>query len=200
MLGFQYVFASDEYPEWIGPFNDPMAIFVTTNRTATNWINTNNIALVPGTSLAVSVNTINGGCAISSNGGQIPPTNPQYYVDNCDPNYSAVPLYAEAAPAFNIQYDGMTVLLTAQAQIAANVTNHVKIAIADFSDDQYDSAVFLEDLDAESVRRHARGRESVLAPTTGKGESPELIEMSGANAGAFRLSQPAPPGKTGWYR
>jgi hypothetical protein len=143
-LGFQYVFASEEYPEWIGPFNDPMAIFVSTNRVADNWINTDNIALVPGTSLAVSVNTINGGCAISSNGGQIPPTNPQYYVDNRDPVYSAMPPYAAPAPVFNVQYDGMTVLLTAQVQIDANVTNHIKIAIADYGDDLYDSAVFLK--------------------------------------------------------
>jgi hypothetical protein len=143
-LGFQYVFASEEYPEWIGPFNDPMAIFISTNRTATNWINTNNIALVPGTQLAVSVNNINGGCALSYNGGQIPPSNPQYYVDNHDPTYSSMPLYAEPAPPFNIQYDGMTVLLTAQAQVAANVTNHIKIAIADYGDNLYDSAVFLK--------------------------------------------------------
>ena len=55
-----------------------------------------------------------------------------------------------AAPAFNIQYDGMTVLLTAQAPISANVTNHVKIAIADYGgtnpnpDYFWDSAVFLK--------------------------------------------------------
>ena len=65
-------------------------------------------------------------------------------MDNDDPNFSAVPPYAVPAPAFNIQYDGMTVLLTAQAPITANITNHVKIAIADYSDDVYDSAVFLK--------------------------------------------------------
>jgi hypothetical protein len=140
-LGFEYIFASEEYPEWIGPFNDPMAIFVDTNRTGTNWINTNNIALVPGTALAVSVNTVNGGYSLRSQ--QIPPTNPQYYVDNHDPSSPAMPPYGEPAPVFNVQYDGMTVRLTAQTQILANVTNHVKIAIADFGDDLYDSAVFV---------------------------------------------------------
>jgi hypothetical protein len=38
----------------------------------------------------------------------------------------------------------MTILLTAQAFISANVTNHVKIAIADYSDDRVDSAVFIK--------------------------------------------------------
>ena len=45
----------------------------------------------------------------------------------------------------------MTVLLVAQASIAANVTNHVKIAIADFTDETYDSAVFLEAWSSESL-------------------------------------------------
>ncbi len=141
-LGFQYIFASEEYPEWIGPFNDPMAIFVDTNRMATNWVNTNNIALVPGTTQAVSVDSVNGGWTGRTQ--QVPPTNPQYYVDNHDPFFSAVPPNAAPAPEFNVQYDGMTVLLTCQTQIQAGVTNHVKIAIADYGDDLYDSAVFVK--------------------------------------------------------
>jgi hypothetical protein len=52
---------------------------------------------------------------------------------------------AVAAPVFSIQYDGMTVLLSAQAQLSAGVTNHVKIAIADYGDAGYDSAVFIKD-------------------------------------------------------
>ena len=43
----------------------------------------------------------------------------------------------------------MTVLLTAQIQISANVTNHVKIAVADYAgstgyDRVLDSALFLK--------------------------------------------------------
>ena len=134
VLEFQYVFASEEYPEWIGPYNDPMAIFATTNWDGTNWVitATNNVALVPGTTdLNVSVNNINGGCTNSIWGAYISPTNPQYYVDNDDPHYSAVPPYAAAAPVANIQYDGVTTNLTAQIHITAGVTNHIKIAIAD---------------------------------------------------------------------
>ncbi len=146
VLKFQYIFASEEYPEYIGQYNDPMAIFVSTNYVGTNWVNTtnDNIALVPGTNRPVSVNTINGGCVQSVNNGYISPTNPQYYVDNHDPFYSAVPPYAAAAPVANLQYDGMTTNLTAQIHICAGVTNHVKIAVADYGDSVYDSAVFLK--------------------------------------------------------
>ena len=148
ILQFQYIYASEEYPEWIGQYNDPMAIFVSTNRVGTNWINsiTNDIALVPGTTnVPVGVNNINGGCVGDAHTNYVSsPTNPQYYMDNHDPDLSAVPPYAVAAPVFNIQYDGTTVLLTAQKLISANVTNHIKIAIADYKDADYDSAVFIK--------------------------------------------------------
>jgi hypothetical protein len=83
----------------------------------------------------------------------VAPTNPQYYVDNHDPSpdYSpyqyttSVPPYAAAVPVYNLQYDGFTMVLTAQTNIAANITYHVKIAIEDSGgDDKYDSAVFIK--------------------------------------------------------
>jgi hypothetical protein len=133
VLQFQYFFASEEYPEFVSRYNDPMAIFVSTSRAGANWINTNNTALVPGTNLPVSVSTINGG-----NPPYAPPTNPQYYVDNGDPDNST------SLPAFNLQYDGLTVLLTASASISAYIPHHIKIAIADQGDSVYDSAVFIK--------------------------------------------------------
>jgi hypothetical protein len=60
-LHVRYIFASEEYPEFVGsPFNDVMAIYV----------NGMNCATVPGTNDPVSVNTINVG------------RNSAYYVDN----------------------------------------------------------------------------------------------------------------------
>jgi hypothetical protein len=146
-LQFQYIFASEEYPEWIGSYNDPMAIFVTTNRVGTDWINSinNDLALVPGTTnVPVSVNTINGGCTSDVNNNYDSPSNPQYYVDNYDPHFSAISPYAAAFPIYNIQYDGFTTLLTNSVTISANVTNHIKIAIADYGDPNLDSAVFIK--------------------------------------------------------
>ena len=60
-LHVRYVFASEEYPEYVGSaYNDVMAV----------WVNGTNCATVPGTSDPVSVNTIND------------KTNSTYYVDN----------------------------------------------------------------------------------------------------------------------
>jgi len=133
-LQIQFVFGSEEYPEYIGPFNDPVGIF----------INTTDIALVPNTALPVSVNNINGGCVLDAAGHSDPATNPQYYVDNHDPGFSSLPAYAASTPVYNLQYDGFTTLLTAQTNISANVVYHAKIAVADFSDSIYDSGVFLK--------------------------------------------------------
>ena len=78
------------------------------------------------------------------------PANPQYYVDNYYPDpeeypqYSAVPPYAAAVPVYNIQYNGTTVFTNAQTFISANVTTHIKIAIADYKDAVLDSAVFIK--------------------------------------------------------
>src|SRR3989442_1200053 len=121
-----------------------MAIFVSTNYVGSNWIidPTNNIALVPGTNLPVSVTKINGGW----DQGGILAANPQYYADNKDPNpgNSAMPPYAAKAQVFNVQYDGMTVLLTAQIPVSANLIHHIKIGIEDYGDAGVDSAGFIK--------------------------------------------------------
>jgi hypothetical protein len=154
-LRFKYIFASEEYPEYIstnGGFNDPIAIFVSTNYNGTNWIiNTNNdIALVPGTNQPISVNAINGGGHSLVDSTVDPASNPLFYVDNKDPVYSPLPAYAATAPVYNVQYEGTTVLLTAQIYVSANVTNHIKIAIVDYFDRFYDSAVFIKAWSSES--------------------------------------------------
>jgi hypothetical protein len=126
-LRFDYIYASEEYPEWIGTYNDPFAIFVSTNYVSGSWQNsiTDDIALVPGTNLVVSVNNINGGCTDSAinPGTVVPATNPQYYIDNHGfPDDSdefdawgdfALSPYAVATPIYNLQYDGFTVPLIA---------------------------------------------------------------------------------------
>lgn len=60
-LFFNYVFASEEYPEWVGSsFNDVFGFFV----------DGVNIALIPGTTTPVSINNVNSG------------SNAAYYIDN----------------------------------------------------------------------------------------------------------------------
>jgi gliding motility-associated-like protein len=124
-ISFNYVFASEEYPEFVGQiYNDVFAFFVTGPNPGGGNYNNSNIALIPGTSTPVAINNVN----------QISYTN--YYVDN------------SGGPT--VQYDGFTKPLTAQANVVPCETYHIKICIADAGDGIYDSAVFLEALSFSS--------------------------------------------------
>ncbi|PXX96184.1 hypothetical protein DF185_20610 [Marinifilum breve] len=48
------------------------------------------------------------------------------------------------AGSYDIEYDGRTVILTATYDVKKCETYHIKLAIADVADDNFDSAVFLE--------------------------------------------------------
>ena len=131
-LTFNYVFASDEYPEFVcSGFNDVFAFFIS----GPGIVGSRNIALIPGTNTPVAINSVNNGSQGAN--ASFPPqcislANSQYYVGN-PPN------------GIISQMDGFTVPLTATATgLTACETYHIKLAIADAGDGIYDSAVFLE--------------------------------------------------------
>jgi uncharacterized repeat protein (TIGR01451 family) len=113
-LSFTYVFGSEEYNEYVDfSFNDVFGFF----------LDGQNIALIPGTQTAVSINNVNNH------------QNSEFYRDN-SPADLGVPT------PFSTQADGFTVVLTAFATITPG-THHIKLAIADAGDDRLDSWVFL---------------------------------------------------------
>ncbi len=117
-VSFNYVFASEEYPEYAGSsFNDVFAFIL--NGGPENY-NNFNIALLPGTATPVTINNVNDF------------TNSQYYVINHSGQH-------------HIEYDGFTVPLAAYANVTACATYHITLGIADVADAIYDSAVFLEE-------------------------------------------------------
>ncbi len=116
LIEFEYVFASDEYLEYANTgWNDAFGFFVSGGP---EGYTSENIALVPGTTIPVTINNIND------------VNNPAYYV------------YNETSP--NIEYDGLTVTLTATVSVTACETYHIKLVVADVLDGIYDSAVFLK--------------------------------------------------------
>lgn len=115
---FSYVFASEEYNEFVGSeFNDIFAFFVG----GTNY------AVLPGTTTPVAINNVNCGSSIDP---FFPPTNCSFFIDN-------------TSGALNTQMDGMTTVLTFTAPVNPGVQNTMRLAIADVSDGILDSAVFL---------------------------------------------------------
>ena len=117
-IQFQYIFASEEYPEYAPPnnssYNDVFAFYIS----GPGITGQENIALVPGTTNPVTINNIN---AITNN---------QYYIDN--------------AGGTTVQYDAWTTVLTAEKQgLTPCNTYHMKLIIADAGDAVWNSAVFL---------------------------------------------------------
>lgn len=111
---FQYVFASAEYPEFIGSFNDPMGLFV--NGTAP----ANNVAVLPLTPpVAVTINNVNEA------------TNSLYFNK-----------YNGAGDT--LPYGGETKVLTATASVNAGQVNTITLGVADAIDHVLDSAVFIQ--------------------------------------------------------
>ena len=185
-IQFNYQFGSDEYPEYVGTaYNDIFAFIVSDENSAKN------IALVPGTTVPVSINTINF------------KTNAEHFIDNNpftqvlikrqqpikstyhrtfpgrvwqgikifftasdieegdrlviqpDPNLLKT---IDANLYRNLRYDGITKKLVAQAYVVPYKKYHLKIVIADASDNIYDSGVFIED-------RSLTSKKDVLQPS-----------------------------------
>ncbi|MFM9985818.1 MAG: choice-of-anchor L domain-containing protein [Flavobacteriales bacterium] len=141
-IRFNYIWGSEEYDTYVGSgFNDVFGFFISgpgINGPYSN--NAENIALVPGTSTGVAINTINNG---QGNAG--PCNNCDYYnqlgsdgdfFNNMNDDIYTNPYY--------MQYDGYTDVLTAFAIVQCGQTYHIKLAVCDANDSILDSGVFLQ--------------------------------------------------------
>ncbi|MCB0762816.1 MAG: choice-of-anchor L domain-containing protein [Flavobacteriales bacterium] len=136
-VSFNYVFASEEYPEYANSsFNDTFGFFLSGPGISGPYSNNSiNIAQIPGTSLPVSINNLNNGT--TGTGG--PCEYCEYYIHNGTGFQS--PMNTDNT---YIQFDGFTTVLKAEGEVQCGETYHIKIAIADAGDTSFDSAVFLE--------------------------------------------------------
>ncbi|RZJ33563.1 MAG: hypothetical protein EOO51_13380, partial [Flavobacterium sp.] len=128
-ISFNFIFASEEYGIFQCSFSDVFAFLLTNTASGV----TTNLAVVPNTTTPIAVYTIRD--ALYNNG--CPSVNPQYFG-----NYYDFP--AQSPLGAPINYNGATVPLTASAPVVPGTMYHIKLAIADFNDSAYDSAVFLE--------------------------------------------------------
>lgn len=133
-LSFRYVFASEEYPEYVcSDYNDVFAFFISGPGIA----GSQNIALIPGTSIPVAINSINSGSPGSSCG-------PIPFLCGCT-SLSYSMYYVNNNNGATVEYDGFTRVLTARANVIPCETYRLRLAIADVGDCIYDSGVFIEE-------------------------------------------------------
>ncbi|WEV74441.1 choice-of-anchor L domain-containing protein [Bifidobacterium sp. ESL0798] len=113
-LSFNYVFGSEEYPDYVGSeYNDTFAFLV----------NGANVALIPGSNNPVSINTVNA----NENSG--------YFIDNSNSAIKPLP---------GTQFGGLTKVLPVTAPVIKGKTNHIKIVLADANDNIYNSFVAIQ--------------------------------------------------------
>ena len=123
-LFFKYAFASEEYQSYANTsYNDAFGFF----------LDGKNVALLPGTTTPVSINTVNGGNPLPTSSNA---KNSQYFVNNrTDTGTTA---------SQNIVYQGFTKPLTVDVSGLSAGTHTIKLAVADTSDSALDSAVFIQ--------------------------------------------------------
>jgi gliding motility-associated-like protein len=167
-IRFNYVFSSEEYtPAYACPgpggFNDAFAFFIS----GPGITGRKNIALVPNTTIPVSIFNVNN----VVDGSNIPvcPNNPQYFVNNKSNVY--------------FTHDGHTTVLTALEKVLPCQVYHLKLVISDVGDFQFDSGVFLE---AKSLSSNAIGMAN-QTQTDNQGNS-YLVE--GCVSGSFVIRRP----------
>ena len=124
-IRFNYVFASEEYIEFVGSadINDVFAFFIS----GPGFGAPTNIAVLPGTTTPVSINNVNN------------VTNNSFYINNGD-GFSG-PQFSDATV---VNFDGITVKLTAIAKVTPCQTYHLRLVLADGGDASLDSGVFLQ--------------------------------------------------------
>lgn len=136
-LKFDYRFGSEEYESFVcDAYNDVFGFYVSGANPAGGNYNQQNIALIPGTTIPVSINTVNDGFSDAL----FPPPG-----ITCDLTNTA--FYADTI--LGVIYSGNTVLLEATLPTVACSTYTMKLAIGDgseasFLDRIYDSGVFLK--------------------------------------------------------
>lgn len=147
LLSFDYLFASEEYDEYAcANVNDVFGFFISGPGINGPFQNMAiNMAIIPGTNIPVSINTVNSG-SVGAFGT----------LTNCSPpngslDYSDYYMANPEGPS-SIEYDGFTadftsgdmVLLSASATVTPCQWYHLKLAIADGGDSVFDSGVFIE--------------------------------------------------------
>jgi len=158
-IGFQYVFASEEYCEYVNTqFNDAFGFWIKGPGASNPDGSPRNIALVPGTSTPVAINNVN----FLSNSG--------FYVNNTPATGNLCGQWpTPPTPAMDaVQYDGFLSVLTASAVVVPDETYEVWIGIADVSDGVWDSGIFLsvESLCGDSLLNPVAGFNTQVNGTT----------------------------------
>lgn len=171
-ISFNYSFASEEYPEYVGSkFNDVFAFIITGN-----GMKKSNLAVIPGTKDPIAINNINhkkhkdlyinNDCFFNYGVFKSTPNTPKVSIFKriwnklFNKKNEAKGFYViesekkklDQIIVSNFEYDGFTRVLTATCILEPWKLYHLKIAIGDVGDAIFDSGVFLEESSFISIK------------------------------------------------
>ena len=138
-IAFRYVFASEEYPQYVCTnFNDVFAFFLDGPTLDGNQA-TQNLAVIPGSDLPVSINSVNSGIP-----GSYPTVNLFYCSDDANGSLDNADLFNFNFINTYPVHNGYTNIFEAKAAVIPCQEYTMRLVIADFGDDLWDSAIFFE--------------------------------------------------------
>lgn len=144
-LRFRYIFSSEEYPNFVcSNFNDVFGFFIQgpgiegdSMFIGTPFEGYRNLAIIPGTNLPVSINTVNSGQPGTGSPANctFTPQGISQFVRNHIPD----------DPYYNlIKLNGLTKLMEARTKVISCESYRMILVVSDVQDRSYDSNVFLE--------------------------------------------------------
>lgn len=169
-FSFDFLFASEEYGNFQCLFSDAFAFLLTNRNTGV----TTNLAVVPGTNTPISVLTIrdflyNSLCESA---------NAAYFG-----TFNGGASSATSATNFN----GQTVVLKASSVLIPNTPYHMKLVIADRTDNEYDSAIFISS-SSLNLGQDVLGGDLTVANGNAICHNQEFTLRTGLNPGDYSFS------------
>lgn len=141
-ISFDLIFASEEFPTYVGSFNDAFGAYLDGTQISTD---------PSGNPITVSNDFLK-----LNNSGTNPPSGANGVIAGTTP------------VTFNLTYGGLTPELQTTAPLDPNVTTHtLKFVVGDAGDDEYDSAIFLADLQGSATSPGGPSTGNTPAPTPG---------------------------------
>jgi gliding motility-associated-like protein len=171
-VSFRYVFGSEEYINSVcGIYNDAFAFFIS----GPGITGTQNMALIPGSTIPVTVNSINNGTP-----------GPGYSIATCSsmgPGSPFTSYYTSNVGGTQLTYRGYTVPMVAYHAVTPCNTYHLKMTIADAGNYLYDSGVFIEAGSLKTNTYHFIKTDSIGITLLG---TPHTI-VKGCNSATIRI-------------
>ncbi len=163
-ISFKYVFASEEYREFVcSPYNDVFGFFISGSGIDGDFTDDAvNIATIPDTNIYVAINNVNDAChdtvdgadSYCSNWGSCDSSFSEYFVCNT----------STCQDSTTVEFDGFTKVFTAEIDSLTPCKKYViKLAVADASDQLWDSGVFLEAGSFESLGEYGSTEATVCS-------------------------------------